>query len=84
MGFQGDSRPVVKVSVVAVTFTHEDDTDPVEAIDDILSYAMNRGLYAEELGLSASKRLITTNIDEIVVDETDDNYRIPNWDSIAV
>lgn len=73
----------MKVSVVAVTITHEDTTDPVEAVDEILSYAINKGLYAEELGLTVSKRIITTDIDTVAV-LGEPCYLVPDWDSVVV
>ena len=77
----------MKVSVVAVTFTHDDDTDPVNAVDTILEYAVNRGLYEEELGLTASKLVISAPIATVIVEEENDLYRAqtaPDWESIAI
>jgi hypothetical protein len=77
----------VKISSVIVTFTHEDDTDPVNAVDEILTYAMNRGLYAEELGLSASKLALSVQIPTIDVHDGGAygaEYVIPDWEVVSV
>jgi hypothetical protein len=67
----------MKVSTVAVTFTHDDDSDPVGMVDDMVGYAVNRGLFDAEIGLAPSTLVITAPIG-IVEDD------IPDWDSIQV
>lgn len=76
----------MKISSVVVTFTHEDDTDPVNAVDEILGYAINRGLYAEELGLTTSKLVISAPMPTVTTHEHDDDawpeHYVPDWEVI--